>query len=80
MFRGAHGLVLSARSSFFAAALGLPSFVERGRRSVHLGIVEARKLRKIIVTRFDDLDDLMVADVADPGSRPLASWPRFQSC
>lgn len=44
VFRGAHGLVLSARSSFFAAALGLLSFVERGRRSVHLGIVEARKL------------------------------------
>ena len=42
VFRGAHGLVLSARSSFFAAALGLPSFVERGRRQVHLGIVEAR--------------------------------------
>ncbi len=27
-------------------------------------------LRKVIVTLM----------VADPGSRPLASWPRFQSC
>lgn len=41
VFRGAHGLVLSARSAFFATALDT-SFVERGRRQVHLGIVEAR--------------------------------------
>lgn len=46
VFRGAHGLVLSARSSFFAAALET-SFVERGRRQVHLGIVEARQILRI---------------------------------
>eukprot|EP00438_Fugacium_kawagutii_P026744 Skav205690 [mRNA] locus=scaffold2655:165004:166218:- [translate_table: standard] len=36
----AHSLVLCARSAFFATALDSSTFVERGRRQVHLGIVE----------------------------------------